>query len=106
MASNRKPFDDLRETVGRLGDQLPRPGLRGVDDLGSDLFGGRPGPGPAELWPWRAPACDRRTPSIAGRSVHDSLTPIGTLTGCSHRRGTWLMFHASRYPTQVPPRSP
>src|SRR5919112_1867347 len=44
MASNRKPFDDLRETVGRLGDQLPRPGLRGVDDLVSDLFGGRPGP--------------------------------------------------------------
>ncbi|OMQ16807.1 AAA family ATPase [Modestobacter sp. VKM Ac-2676] len=44
MASNRKPFDDLRETVGRLGDQLPRSGLRGVDDLVSDLFGGRPGP--------------------------------------------------------------
>ncbi|MGY1838211.1 MULTISPECIES: AAA family ATPase [unclassified Modestobacter] len=44
MASNRKPLDDLRETVGRLGDQLPRSGLRGVDDLVSDLFGGRPGP--------------------------------------------------------------
>src|ERR671926_1155968 len=44
MASGRKPLDDLRETVGRLGDQLPRPGLRGVDDLMSDLFGGRPGP--------------------------------------------------------------
>ncbi|CCH87236.1 Putative AAA ATPase [Modestobacter italicus] len=44
MASNRRPLDDLRETVGRLGDQLPRPGLRGVDDLMSDLFGGRPGP--------------------------------------------------------------
>src|ERR671926_293738 len=44
MASGRKPFDDLRATVGRLGDQLPRPGLRGVDDLMSDLFGGRPGP--------------------------------------------------------------
>jgi len=44
MASNRKPLDDLRETVGRLGDQLPRPGLRGVDDLMNDLFGGRPGP--------------------------------------------------------------
>src|SRR6195952_4109162 len=43
MASNRKPLDDLRETVGRLGDQLPRPALRGVDDLMSDLFGGRPG---------------------------------------------------------------
>src|SRR3954454_10675051 len=44
MASNRKPLDDLHETVGRLGDQLPRPGLRGVDDLVGDLFGGRPGP--------------------------------------------------------------
>src|SRR5215213_9982589 len=40
MASNRKPLDDLRETVGRLGDQLQRPGLRGADDL----VGGRPGP--------------------------------------------------------------
>ncbi|MCU1431049.1 MAG: ATPase central domain protein [Actinotalea sp.] len=39
-ASNRTSLDDLRETVGRLGDQLPRPGLRGVEDL----FGGRPGP--------------------------------------------------------------
>src|SRR5919112_4983223 len=44
MASNRRPLDDLRETVGRLGDQLPRPGVRSVDDLMSDLFGGRPGP--------------------------------------------------------------
>ena len=44
MPSNRKPLDDLRETVGRLGDQLPRPGIRGVDDLMNDLFGGRPGP--------------------------------------------------------------
>src|SRR3954453_23929156 len=43
MASKRKPLDNLRETVGRLGDQLP-PGLRAVDDLVSDLFGGRPGP--------------------------------------------------------------
>src|SRR5919205_1504751 len=44
MASGRKPLDDLRETVGRLGDQLPRAGLRGVDDLVGDLFGPRPGP--------------------------------------------------------------
>src|SRR3712207_8715694 len=40
MASHRKPLDDLRETVGRLSDQLPRPGLRSVDDV----VGGRPGP--------------------------------------------------------------
>src|SRR3954464_8242832 len=44
MASNRKPLDDLRETVGRLGYQLRRPGLEGVDDLVGDLFGGRPAP--------------------------------------------------------------
>jgi SpoVK/Ycf46/Vps4 family AAA+-type ATPase len=44
MAANRKPLDDLRETVGRLGDSLQRPGLRGVDDLVNDLFGVRPGP--------------------------------------------------------------
>jgi stage V sporulation protein K len=44
MPSNRKSLDDLRETVGRLGEQLPRPGIRGVDDLMNDLFGGRPGP--------------------------------------------------------------
>lgn len=40
MASRRKPLDDLRETVGRLGGQLPRPGVRGVDDLSA----GRPRP--------------------------------------------------------------
>jgi stage V sporulation protein K len=40
MASSRKPLDDLRETVSRLGEQLPRPGLRGVDDA----VAGRPGP--------------------------------------------------------------
>src|SRR5919107_4257735 len=44
MASKRKPLDDLRETVGRLGDQLPRPVLRGVDDLVGDLLGGRAPP--------------------------------------------------------------
>ncbi|WP_129336804.1 AAA family ATPase [Cellulomonas endophytica] len=40
MASRRTPLDELRETVGRLGDRLPRSGLPGVDDL----FGARPGP--------------------------------------------------------------
>src|SRR5690349_10400379 len=44
MASSRKPLDDLRETVGRLGERFQQPGLRGVDDLVGDLFGGRPGP--------------------------------------------------------------
>src|SRR5919199_2113954 len=44
MAASRKSLDDLRETVGRLGDQFPRSGLRGVDDLVGDLLGGRPGP--------------------------------------------------------------
>jgi stage V sporulation protein K len=40
MPSRRKPLDELRETVGRLGDQLPRTGLRGVDEL----LTSRPGP--------------------------------------------------------------
>ncbi len=42
--SYRRPLDELRETVGRLGEQLPRPGGRGVDELVGDLFGGRPAP--------------------------------------------------------------
>ncbi|SDG33117.1 AAA family ATPase [Klenkia brasiliensis] len=46
MPSARKPLDELRETVGRLGEQLPRPGGRGVDDLVAELFGGgRTAPG-------------------------------------------------------------
>jgi SpoVK/Ycf46/Vps4 family AAA+-type ATPase len=48
MALNRKALDDLRETVAglgdRLGDQLGRSGLRGVDDLVGDRLGARPGP--------------------------------------------------------------
>ncbi|KQS56917.1 AAA family ATPase [Geodermatophilus sp. Leaf369] len=44
MPSGRKPLDELRETVVRLGEQLPRPGGRGVDDLVSDLFGAKPAP--------------------------------------------------------------
>ncbi|SSC25295.1 CbxX/CfqX [Klenkia terrae] len=44
MSSTRRPLDELRETVGRLGEQLPRPGGRGVDELVSDLFGGRSAP--------------------------------------------------------------
>jgi len=44
MASRRTPLDDLRESVGRLGSRLPRPGLRGADDRVSDFFGGRAGP--------------------------------------------------------------
>src|SRR4051812_29120862 len=44
MAPSRNPLDELRETIGRLGEQLRRPGLEGVDDLVGDLFGGRPAP--------------------------------------------------------------
>ena len=44
MASSRNPLDDLRDTIGRLGEQLRRPGLEGVNDLVGDLFGDRPGP--------------------------------------------------------------
>jgi type VII secretion ATPase EccA len=38
----RNPLDELRETLGRLGDQLKRPGLDGVDV--GELFGGRTPP--------------------------------------------------------------
>jgi stage V sporulation protein K len=44
MAAARNPLDELRETLGRLGDQLKRPGLDGVDDLVGELFGGRTPP--------------------------------------------------------------
>ena len=44
MALNRKALDDLRETVGRLGDQLGRTGLRGVEELVGDRSAARPGP--------------------------------------------------------------
>jgi len=44
MASRRTTLDDLRQTVGRLGDRLPRSGPRGVDNRWSDLLGSRPGP--------------------------------------------------------------
>lgn len=44
MASSRNPVDDLREAIGRLGDQLRRPGLEGVNDLVGDIFGERTGP--------------------------------------------------------------
>jgi stage V sporulation protein K len=42
MAAARNPLDELRETLGRLGDQLKRPGLDGVDV--GELFAGRTPP--------------------------------------------------------------
>lgn len=44
MARSRNPLTDLRDTIGRLGDQTRRPGLAGVEDLVGDLLGGRPAP--------------------------------------------------------------
>jgi SpoVK/Ycf46/Vps4 family AAA+-type ATPase len=44
MALNRKAIDDLRETVGRLGDHLNRPALRGVEELLGDRLAPRPAP--------------------------------------------------------------
>src|SRR5437764_12751667 len=44
MPPSRNPLDDLRETVGRLSDQLRLPGLGNVDELVGDFFGGRSGP--------------------------------------------------------------
>ena len=44
MAGSRNPLDTVRETIGRLGDQVRLPGREGVENLVGDLFGGRPGP--------------------------------------------------------------
>ncbi len=44
MAARRDLLHVPRRIVGRLRDQVRRPGLEGVDDLVGDLFGGRPGP--------------------------------------------------------------
>ncbi|HEV7623522.1 MAG TPA: AAA family ATPase, partial [Amnibacterium sp.] len=41
--AGRNPLDELRETLGRLGDQLKRPGLD-VDDVVGELFSGRTPP--------------------------------------------------------------
>jgi len=44
MASRRPSLDDLRDTLGRVGDQLRKPGLEGVEGIVGDLFSGRSGP--------------------------------------------------------------
>ncbi|NIZ89688.1 AAA family ATPase [Kineococcus rubinsiae] len=44
MPLNRNPLDELRETVGRLSDQLGRSGLRGSEDGTGDRLGTRPAP--------------------------------------------------------------
>ena len=40
----RNPLEELLGTIGRLGDQLRRPGSAGVDGLVGDVFGTRPRP--------------------------------------------------------------
>jgi stage V sporulation protein K len=42
--ARRNPLTDLRETIGKVGDQLRQPSREGVGELVGDLFGGRPGP--------------------------------------------------------------
>ena len=42
--ARRNPIRDLRETVGKVGDQLRQPSREGVGELVGDLFGGRAGP--------------------------------------------------------------
>src|SRR5947209_5919898 len=44
MASRRPSLDDLRDTLGRVGDQLRKPGLEGVEGIVGDLFSGRAAP--------------------------------------------------------------
>jgi SpoVK/Ycf46/Vps4 family AAA+-type ATPase len=43
MPSGRNPLSELRDTLSRLNEQLPRPGVEGGGVLG-DLLGPRPGP--------------------------------------------------------------
>jgi stage V sporulation protein K len=43
MADSRKPFDELRETLGNIAGQIKLPGAeRAVDEVVGDLFGSRP----------------------------------------------------------------
>src|SRR5213083_1274283 len=42
--ARRNPLTDLRETIGKVGDQLRQPSREGVGELVGDLFGGRPAP--------------------------------------------------------------
>jgi stage V sporulation protein K len=44
MAPRRPSLDDLRDTLGRVGDQLRKPGFEGVEEMVGDLFSGRSGP--------------------------------------------------------------
>jgi stage V sporulation protein K len=44
MTARRDPLEDLRDAVGRLGEQFKRPGFQRVDELVGDVFGGRPAP--------------------------------------------------------------
>jgi len=44
MARPRRPLADLRETVGRVGEQLRQPSREGVGELVGDILGGRTGP--------------------------------------------------------------
>src|SRR5690606_29636219 len=41
MASKRNPLEELRETIAHLAEQLKLPGSERVDELRSDLIGGR-----------------------------------------------------------------
>jgi SpoVK/Ycf46/Vps4 family AAA+-type ATPase len=42
--ARRNPISDLRETIGKVGDQLRQPSREGVSELVGDLLGGRSGP--------------------------------------------------------------
>ena len=42
--ARRNPITDLRETIGKVGDQLRQPSREGVGELVGDLLGARRGP--------------------------------------------------------------
>jgi SpoVK/Ycf46/Vps4 family AAA+-type ATPase len=81
MASGRNPLEHLRETVGKLGDQLPRPSLGRVDDLVGDIFGPRPGPA---------------RPLAAVQAELDALVGLGTVKEQVHSLVAFLQVQARR----------
>ncbi len=82
MASPRNPLNDLRETLGRrVGEQLQRPGLEGVEALVGDLLGGRAMP---------------KRPMAELRAELDGLVGLETVKEQVHALVAFLQVQASR----------
>ena len=82
MAAPRNPLNDLRENLGRrVGEQLQRPGLEGVEALVGDLLGGRPVP---------------KRPMAEIRADLDALVGLETVKEQVHALVAFLQVQASR----------